>query len=73
MDFQSGIVKHKVPIRVVNLARFTGDEDRNKVLGYVEEDRELGIFTMKSVDLVLSDHYIQRENTQKLAEYSFRK
>jgi len=74
MDFQWGIVKNHVPIRVLNLTRFTGEEDKEKVLKYIKENRnrEMGKFSMKLVDLVASDHYIQKKNTSELGMYHFR-
>ena len=74
MDFQWGIVKNKVPIRVLNLTRFTGEEDKNKVVDYVDKNRnrEIAQLSMDISDLVLSDHYIQKKNTLELGKYSFR-
>jgi hypothetical protein len=74
MDFQWGIVKHNVPIRVLNLTRFTGDEDKNKVLEYVDKNKNrlIGNFSMRGLDLLASDHYIQKKNTLELGKYDFK-
>ena len=74
MYFQWGIVKNKVPIRVLNLTRFTGEEDKNKVVDYVDKNRnrEIAQLSMDIADLVLSNHYIQKKNTLELGKYSFR-
>jgi len=73
MDFQWGMVKNKVPLRVVNLTRFTGEEDKKNVMKYVDEnkEKEFGDFLMHTADLILSDYYIQRKNTLRLHKYLF--
>ena len=74
MDFQWGMVKHKVPLRVVNLTRFTGNEDVEKIIDFVDKnkEKEFGDFSMNYVTLALSDHYIQKKNTQTIDSYEFK-
>lgn len=72
MDFQWGIVKNKVPIRVLNLTRFTGEENKEGVLEYVEKNKEREIAKFKSDEfgLFFSDHYIQESNTLGIKKYN---
>lgn len=74
MDFQWSFVKRKVPSRVVNLSRFTGNEDKQKVLEYVDSnrDRPLGEFYLIVPRLVVSDHYLQEDKTIDLGTYIFK-
>ena len=71
MDFVWGMVKGRVPYRIVSLTRFTGDEDRMKMLDFVDANKDLGIgdFDMKKFWLMFSDHYIQNRNTGELGVY----
>ena len=73
MNFQWGIVKNKVPVRVVNLARFTGLEDRKEVTAFVDANKEslIGGNTILVANLLLSDHYIQERNTLNWSAYAF--
>ena len=75
MDFQWGLVKNKIPIRVINLIRFIGNEDPTEVIRYTDanRDREFGTFDMDRASLVFSDHYLQRRNTIMLGKYNFSK
>lgn len=74
MDFEWGFVKSKVPKRIMNLTRFTGGEDRAKVVAYADNNRvrEIDKFSMDVANLVLSDHYIQKKNTKDLGGYFFK-
>jgi len=73
MDFQWGIVKRKAPVRLINLTRFTGRENIEKVLEYANNNRtkEIGNFKMNSVNLLFSDHYLQTKNTLEFGTYYF--
>jgi len=75
MDFKWSVVEREVPVRVVNLTRFTGEEDPKKVLEYVDEGRnrgrEFGISRMNYIDLIFSDYYVQDRNTFELSAYVF--
>ena len=73
MDFQWGVVKNKVPLRVVNLTRFTGKEEREKVIRVVDvnRDADFGIFRMRKASLYFSDHYVQSKNNLVLGIYNF--
>ncbi|MAH03301.1 hypothetical protein CMI39_00765 [Candidatus Pacearchaeota archaeon] len=74
MDFQWGLSKHKVQLRVVTLTRFTGQENKEDVLKYIDANKneELGTFNMGPLKLVFSDHYIQEMNTKTLGSYAFK-
>jgi hypothetical protein len=71
MDFEWGMAKGKVPIRVINLARFTGEEDKGKIERFVEHLKgiNMGEQNMNEMSLLESDHYIQKKNTQVLGRY----
>lgn len=73
MDFQWGVVKNRIPVRAVFVARFTGKEDRKQVLRFVEQNRDknLGLFDIDYLHLILSDHYVQNRNTLELGSYRF--
>ena len=73
MNFIWGMAKKKCPVRVINLARFTGKENREKVIEIVDANREkdFGGFNMKNAYLYLSDHYMQSKNPRILRSYSF--
>ncbi len=75
IDYQWGMVKGKVPLRVVNLTRFTGSENREKVIKYVDESRgaDLERFRMILASLYFSDHYVQGKNNLVLGSYNFSK
>jgi len=75
MDFQWGMVKGKIPYRVVNLTRFTGEEDKKRVLDFVDANKESDSvkFTMTDVNLVFGDHYLQARKTLDFGTYEFAK
>ena len=75
MDFQWGMVKNKIPLRVVNLTRFTGEENRENVIDYVNKNnsKKIGYFNIDRINLVLSDHYIQKGNTRNLGTFNFKR
>ena len=74
MDFEWGMAKNKIPIRVVNLARFTGNEDKGKIIPLVDllKETNFGEQIMGEMSLLESDHYIQKKNTKVLGDYQLK-
>lgn len=73
MDFIWGMVKGKVPYRVLNITRFTGKENKEQVLSFVDKNRDkrFGEFNISELNLCFADHYVQKKNFYVFGEYSF--
>jgi len=73
MDFIWERIKIRDPTRTIVLTRFTGEEDTQEVLKYVDANRERGLggFVMRSIDLLFADHYLQKGKTQLIERYDF--
>lgn len=73
MDFVWGMVKGRVPYRVLNITRFTGKENREHTLAFVDKNRDkrFGEFSISELNLCFADHYIQKKNSKVLGEYTF--
>lgn len=74
MDFQWEMVRGKASYRVINLTRFTGQEDKQKVLDFVDQNRDCQIesFKLDLATLFFADHYIREAKTRLLGEYRFK-
>lgn len=74
MDNPWGLAVNQFPKRFVNLARFTGAENREKVADIVMRNKDLdfGGYELGEIDLLDADHYIQKERTRVLERFALR-
>lgn len=72
-DFEWHLVKDRLPIRAINLARFTGNEDKDTIVKFIEEykDYYFGLIDIDIVKLVMADKYIQEKKMHIIKSYNF--